>query len=170
MSDSITIIERTIETAIATAIAVNIEVMKADNKALGSVLINGLFMGDARNDGTPGKRRDVNGPRINITCKPNIPKGYQRALAGQTTVFSGARTCMLTVQSVTQPDSDPDHTLALLAYSAFRKVFEKQEFTLPADMLDLRGYVITDGDAGITDDGFVMSIVVRLEVFYKAGV
>jgi hypothetical protein len=48
-----------------------------------------------------------------------------------------------------------------------RKVFDNKEFTLPETLMGLRGYLITESGAGITDDGFVVTLGVRFEVFVK---
>lgn len=157
MSDDSIIVERTITQALATGIAKNVSELKAQCAALSDVVVYGLFLENPLKDGTAGKRRDVNGPRINILCNPNIPKGYG----------SAARSCKIDVICITQPDSDPDQVLATYCYRAARKVFDNKEFSLPTEVMELRGYLITDGAAGITEEGFVVSLGVRMEVFVK---
>ena len=157
MSDPITIIEESVESAIYAAIKVNLDALAGEITALQSVLINGLFMPDPDTSGSAGKRRDMNGPRINITCNPNIPIGFQ----------SVARSVKLDIHCITQPDSDPDHRLAVYCYRAVRKVFDNNEFSLPSDAMELRGYLVTDGSAGITEEGFVVSFGVSIKVFIK---
>ena len=156
-TEAAVMIEKAITKALADAIAKNVKALKVECASLGGVVVFGLFLENPSKDGTAGKRRDVNGPRINITCNPNIPKGYG----------SVVRSCKVDIDCITQPDSDPDQILAVYCYQAVRKVFDNKEFALPEALMELRGYLITDGGAGITDDGFVVNLGVKMEVFVK---
>jgi hypothetical protein len=156
-NEAAVMIEKAITKALAVGIAKNVAELKAQCQALRDVVVYGLFLENPLSDGTVGKRRDVNGPRINIVCNPNIPKGYGSSL----------RTCKIDLDCITQPDSDPDQLLAVYCYQAVRKVFDNKEFALPEALMELRGYLITEGGAGITDDGFVVTLGVRMEVFVK---
>lgn len=150
-------IEKAITSALAAGISKNVAELRAQCQPLRDVVVYGLFLDNPLSHGTAGKRREVNGPRINIVCNPNIPKGYNSSL----------RTCKIDINSITQPDSDPDQILAVYCYAAVRKVFDNKEFTLPADLMELRGYLIENGAAGITEEGFVVNLGIRMEVFVK---
>jgi hypothetical protein len=156
-NEAAVMIEKAITNALAVGIAKNVAELKQQCAALRDVVVYGLFLENPIANGTAGKRRDVNGPRINIVCNPNIPKGYGSSL----------RTCKVDFNCITQPDSDPDQVLAAYCYQAARKVLDNKEFTLPEALMELRGYLITDGAAGITDEGFVVTLGVRMEIFVK---
>lgn len=159
-SDSI-IIEAGITQAIATAVEANIAALKPQCPRITDVGVFGLFLRNPATGGNSGKRRDINPNgskgRVDIVCNPNIPKGYQSTL----------RTCSVDIDCITRPDDDPDHELASYLYQAVRKVFDNKEFSLPAESMELRGYLITESAAGFTEAGFVVTLGVRFEVYVR---
>jgi len=162
MSEPVLTIESALEKALHDAIALNVEALKTQCTALEKITLNGGMLEFDDQSGNAGKRRDsYTGPRIDIIAAPNIPQGFG----------SNARAMDVTIEIITHPDDDPLRILARYAYRCARKIFDNNEFILPEDAMELRGYLITGGSSAVTEIGFVTTFSVNIKVFVKqAGV
>jgi len=164
MSEDVTMIEQDIEQALYTSIKANVDALAAQDVRLTKVAIRGLFLAIP---GLPAgtRRDDAPANRIMITCNPNIPQGFKGGADGANS-FSPARTLKIDIDAITHPDDDPDRSLAAIMYKAVRPVFDDQKFTLP-ETIGLRGYLITDGSAGVSENGFEIKLTVSMKVFVR---
>ncbi len=156
-------VEAAIESAIHDAILANVTSLAAQCPALQTVNVNGGELPDDKAGGNPGGRRDSYvGHRIDIICAPAIPHGFQGGSNPWTPNFD----CQITIDCLTLPDKDPDRSLARYMHAAARMVWNRSQVDWPSGLTP-RGYLIESSNAGVTQDGFLISFTVKFTFFYQ---
>ena len=150
------LIEKSIETALRTAIRASLNTYGASTAELIDIPILGYWLG--AEDG--GAADDAEGVRVELTAHPSSSEGWIAGVGPEP-----QRAVMLDVRCITQPDSDPDRAVCCALYEAVRNVFETPGlFTLPPG-LTFGGMQIKPGGAGAVEgEGWVVAWTVKMDV------